>query len=132
MKMILTTATTPDEYVACVQGWQQTYVAALRGAVRDAAPQLDERLKWGHLMYFHNGPVLLVRAEPGRVLLGFFRGKRLWHIEPRMQGFGKYELRTLEIKPETPLARETVGQLVQTAVLLNATLGSPHDAAKRR
>jgi hypothetical protein len=51
-------------------GWQQQYVEALRSAVIRAAP-LREAIKWGHLMCFSNGPVLLIRAEEPRVLFRF-------------------------------------------------------------
>lgn len=125
MKMVLTSARTPDEYIACLSGWQQAYAAALRQAVREAAPQLEERLKWGHLVGFHHGPVLLVRAEPARVLFGFWRGQRLRHIEPRLRPGGKYEMATLELRPDTPLARDTVQRLASEAVGLNATIGDP-------
>ncbi|HEY0957059.1 MAG TPA: DUF1801 domain-containing protein [Roseateles sp.] len=80
---------------------------ALRDVVREAAPGLQERLKWGHLVYVGGGPVLLIRAEQHRLLFGFWRGKRLLHIEPRMTGGGKYELRTLDLRPGTPLAWST-------------------------
>jgi len=40
MKMVLTSATTPDEYVEAWSGWQRAYLAALRTAVRAAAPAL--------------------------------------------------------------------------------------------
>jgi hypothetical protein len=128
MKMILTPATTPDAYVDYLQGWQQRYVIALRSAVLEAAPALRECLKWGHLSYSATGQVLIIRAEPARVLLGFFRGKRLLHIEPRMTGNGKYELRTLQLVRDTPLARETVTQLVKQAVQLDAQLLRSHDS----
>ena len=72
--MILTPAKTPDEYVTYLSGWQRAYVEALRGAVRATAPDLEERLKWGHIVYFYGGPVLLIRAEPSRVLFGFWCG----------------------------------------------------------
>lgn len=118
-------ADSPDAYVAAVGGWQQARVAALRAAVREAAPDLDERLKWGHLVYLGNGPVLLIRAEPERVLFGFWRGKRLLHLEPRMTGGGKFELRTLALREDTPFERETALALVRAAVALNAELGDP-------
>ena len=70
MKMVLTSAKDPDGYIACLSGWPQRYVQALRSVVRHAAPELEERLKWGHLVYFADGPVLLIRAEPHRVLFG--------------------------------------------------------------
>jgi hypothetical protein len=101
--MILTSAETPDEYVQCLSGWQQAYAAALRCVVLATEPSAEERLKWGHIVYFLNGPVLLIRAEPTRVLFGFWRGKRLRHIEPRLKAGGKYELATLELREGTPL-----------------------------
>jgi hypothetical protein len=123
--MILTSATTPDEYIACLEGWQGLYARALRSTVLAASPELDERLKWGHLVYFLNGPVLLVRSEPRRVLFGFWRGQRLRQIEPRLKPGGKYEMATLELLRETPLARETVVRLVMEACSLNRSVGDP-------
>ncbi len=123
--MILTAARTPDEYIAALAGWQQRYAEALRGAVRDAAPCLDEQLKWGHLVYWGKGPVLLIRAEPARVLFGFWRGQRLRDIEARLRPGGKYEMATLELRPDTPLRRETVVALVERAAALDRSLGDP-------
>lgn len=118
-------ADTPDAYVAALDGWRQAQVAALRAAVREAAPAADERLKWGHLVYFSNGPVLLIRAEESRVLFGFWRGTRLLDLEPRMRGGGKFEMRTLELRQDTPLQRATALALVRAAIALNARLGDP-------
>jgi hypothetical protein len=132
MKMILTSATTPALYLDALSGWQQRYAQALRAAVVDAAPQLDERLKWGHLVYFSNGPVLLIRAEPQRVLFGFWRGQRLRHIEPRLRPGGKYEMATLELREDTPLERATVVTLAQEAARLNRSAGDPTAAASSR
>lgn len=118
-------AANPDAYVAALDGWRRDFVEALRAAVLEAAPDLDERIKWRHLVYFSNGPVLLIRAEQARVLFGFWRGKRLLHLEPRMTGGGKYELRTLELRQGTPLDRATVLELVRNAVALNHRIGNP-------
>lgn len=119
-----TPAQSPDAYIASLSGWQGRYAEALRSAVNEAA-QLEERVKWGHLVYFSNGPVLLVRAEEKRVLFGFWRGKRLRGIEPRLKPGGKYELATLELVEGTSLERSTVVALVKEAVALNATVGDP-------
>ena len=125
MKMILTSATNPDEYIACLSGWQRDYVEALRRAVKKAVPELDERLKWGHIVGFHNGPVLLMRAEADRVLFGFWRGKRLQQIEPRLKPGGKYEMATLALKKDTPLLEAIVSRLAMESVRLNRLLGDP-------
>jgi hypothetical protein len=132
MKMILTPATTPDEYITCLGGWQRRYVDALRSAVREASSELDERLKWGHLVYFIEGPALLIRSEPSRVLFGFWRGQRLRQIEPRLKPGGKYEMATLEVREGTPLLRSTVIGLVVEAVELNRQLGDPTAATRPR
>ncbi len=72
----MTPAASPDAYVEALDGWRRKIVTALRSVVR-AAPALDEVVKWGHLVYLANGPVLLIRAEESRVLFGFWRGQRL-------------------------------------------------------
>ena len=118
----------PEAYVASLNGWQRRYVEALRAAATAAAPTLEEVIKWGHLVYFSNGPVLLIRAEDQRVLFGFWRGQRLQGIEPRLQPGGKYEMATLELTPETPLAQAIVVRLATEATALKAALGDPTKA----
>ena len=113
-----------EAYVASLEGWQQRFVEALRSTALAAAP-LQEGIKWGHLVYVANGPVLLIRAEPQRVLFGFWRGQRLRHIEPRLEGGGKYEMATLKLVQSTPLHRDVVVALVREAVALNRSLGDP-------
>ncbi len=92
-------AANPDACVASLNGWQQRYVQALREAVLSAAP-LSEVIKWGHLVYFSNGPARLIRAEEARVLFGFWRGQRLRGIEPRLKPGGTCEMAT---RPPCPL-----------------------------
>ena len=120
------TAADPKAYLESLDGWRQRYALALREAVKAAAP-LEERLKWGHLVYFSNGPVLLIRAESERIIFGFWRGQRLRDIEPRLKPGGKYEMAALEIRESTPLSRNTVMKLVGQAVTLNRSLGDPTD-----
>jgi hypothetical protein len=119
-----TAAANPAAYIASLGDWQRDRVQALRTAVVDAA-SLQEVIKWGHLVYFSNGPVLLIRAEETRVLFGFWRGQRLRSIEPRLKPGGKFEMATLEIAQPTPLERATVVELVRQAVALNAVHGDP-------
>ena len=119
-------AANPDAYLASLSGWRRVYAAALRSAVLGAAP-LQESIKWGHLVYFSNGPALLIRVEDNRVLLGFWRGQRLRDIEARLRPGGKYEMATLELVEGTPLEHATVVELVKKAVSLNSTLGDPTD-----
>jgi hypothetical protein len=122
-------AASPDAYVEALDGWRRDIVGALRSCVR-AASALDEEIKWGHLVYSKNGPILLIRAEAHRVLFGFWRGQRLRKIEPRLKGSGKYEMATLELREGMTIAPATVRRLTREAVALNKTLGDPTHAAK--
>jgi hypothetical protein len=124
-----TPAPDPDAYVAALDGWRADLVTHLRSRVRDASP-LEEVIKWGHLVYFSNGPVLLIRAEEQRVLFGFWRGKRLRDIDSRLKPGGKYEMATLELREGTTIDEATIRQLTRAAVDLNKTLGNPTSAAR--
>ena len=119
-------AANPDAYIASLSGWRRLYAEALRWAVLDAAP-LQERIKWGHLVYFSNGPALLIRVEDNRVLLGFWRGQRLRDSEARLRPGGRYEVATLDLVEGTPLERTKVVELITEAVSLNSTFGDPTD-----
>lgn len=121
-------AESPAAYVAALEGWQRKLVRGLRAAVRGAAP-LEEVIKWGNLVYLSGGPVLVVRAEPTRVLFGFWRGKRLRALEPRLKPGGKYEMATVTLREGETIAAAAVRQLVRQAVALNARLGDPTRAA---
>jgi len=121
-------AENPDTYVAALTGWRRKCVEQLRSAVR-AETSLEEVIKWGHLVYIANGPVLLIRAEDERVLFGFWRGKRLREIEPRLRPAGKYEMATVELRDGMSIPPSTVQQLVSQAVKLNDRLGNPTDVA---
>lgn len=117
-------ASSPDAYVAALSGWQRGCVAELRAAVC-AATRLDEVIKWGNLVYLANGPVLMIRAEAERVLLGFWRGQRLREMEPRLRPGGKYEMATIELRGDDAIAPATVRRLAAAAVGLNEQLGDP-------
>ena len=114
----------PDEYVQSISGWRRERVDMLRAAAQRVG-DADETVKWGHLVYMANGPAFLIRAEEHRVLFGFWRGKRLLDIEPRMTGTGKYELKTLELREHTPIEPEIAEQLIREAIALNHSIGNP-------
>jgi hypothetical protein len=122
-------ATDPIAYLAALQGWHRECVEALRKGVL-ATEAVEEVIKWGHLVYSENGPVLLIRAEAARVLFGFWRGQRLCTIEPRLKPGGKYEMATLELREGDTVAPKVIRQLVREAVALNRRLGNPTAAAK--
>jgi hypothetical protein len=124
-------AADPDAYVRALDGWRRACVESLRAAVRRAAG-LDETIKWGHLVYASNGPVLLIRAEDERVLLGFWRGQRLGEIERWLKASGKYEMATLDLREGMTIKPATVTRLARAAVALNRTVGDPTKVVKTR
>ena len=114
----------PDAYVKVLRGWRRDCVTILRDTVR-AASSFDEAIKWGHLVYLSNGPVLLIRAEEERVLFGFWRGKRQTAIEPRLKPGGKYEMATPELRTGMTIDADVVRDLAAKAASLNKKLGDP-------
>lgn len=121
---------TPDEYVAALDGWRLDCVTGLRKAVH-STPGLEEVIKWGHLVYMHNGPVLLIRAEDDRVLFGFWRGQRFSESEPRLKPSGKYEMATIELHEGESVKPAVARRLAKEAQALNEKLGDPRDAASQ-
>jgi hypothetical protein len=124
-------AANPDAYVNALGGWQRACVENLRASVRGAGA-LEEVVKWGHLVYYSNGPVLLIRAEEQRVLFGFWRGQRLQSIEPRLKGGGKYEMASLQLREGMSISSTLARRLTKQAVALNKSLGNPTKDAKVR
>lgn len=116
----------PDEYVQSIGGWQRDRVVMLRDIALRVGDS-DETVKWGHLVYLANGPAFLIRAEGDRVLFGFWRGKRLLDIEPRMTGTGKYEMKTLELGEDTTIDPAIAERLIREAIRLNRTIGNPQE-----
>ena len=117
-------AANPDAYVAALTGWRRACVEELRATIR-AAARLDEMIKWGNLVYLANGPVLMIRAEEERVLLGFWRGQRLRALEPRLRPGGKYEMATVELREGKTITPATVKRLTAAAAALNEQVGDP-------
>ena len=124
-------AADPAAYLASFRGWRRQIVDELRAAVLDAG-NLEEAVKWGHLVFSSNGPVLLIRAESKRVLFGFWRGQRLRSIEPRLEPSGKYEMATIELREGDAVAPTVARRLVKEAAALNQKFGDPRLAAKLR
>lgn len=129
-KRMMTNAASPEAYLAALKGWRRELVDHLRNNVL-AAAKMEEAIKYGNLFYSTNGPAIVIRAEDKRVLLAFFRGKRLRDIEPRLKASGKYELANLQLLEGDTVAASTIRKLAKEAVALNKRLGDPTHAAKK-
>jgi hypothetical protein len=122
-------AASPEAYVQALTGWHRPLVETLRTSALAAGP-LTEQIKWGHLVYSSNGPVLLIRAEAGRVLFGFWRGQRLREIDDRLRPGGKYEMATMAFVEGDKVSATRARSLVKAAIRLNQELGNPTAAAR--
>jgi hypothetical protein len=123
-------AASPDIYVDGIDGWRKALVEHLRAAVLSVG-SMDEVIKWGHLVYLSDGPVLLIRAESKRVLLGYWRGQRLRDLDPRLKPGGQFEMASLSFAEGETIDVDVVARLTRAAISLNAELGDPTKAAKK-
>ncbi|HVR91581.1 MAG TPA: DUF1801 domain-containing protein [Novosphingobium sp.] len=85
----------------------------------------EQRVKWGNLLFAHGGQCILIHVEDHRVLLGFFRGKRLASFDPAIKPSGKYELGNIGFGPDDVIDAARISQLAARAAALNAKLGDP-------
>ncbi|HEY6814239.1 MAG TPA: DUF1801 domain-containing protein [Croceibacterium sp.] len=117
-------AASPDAFVEELSGWKRALVELLRAGV-NAGGAFDEIIKWGNLVFVHNGLSVLIHVEDHRVVFGFFRGKRLTAIEPRIKPSGKYELGNIVFFEGDTIEAGQVETLAREAAQLNDELGDP-------
>jgi hypothetical protein len=117
-------AESPDAFVAELAGWKRDLVETLRAAIH-VGGTFDEIIKWGNLVFAHNGLCLLIHVEDHRVVFGLFRGKRLTGLEPRIKPSGKYELGNIVFLEGDAIAPEHIERLASEAARLNEKLGDP-------
>ncbi|TIX51921.1 DUF1801 domain-containing protein [Alteraurantiacibacter aquimixticola] len=116
----------PEEWFADAEDWQKPLIDKFRAAILDAAP-FEMAIRHGNLFFLHNGQCILIRHDPECVILGFFRGKRLRDLEPRLKASGKYELANIVFREGSQDLPERLGELARKAADLNAQLGDPRD-----
>jgi len=119
----------PAAFRADLSGWQKPLVEGLCAAIH-AGGAFEEAIKWGNLVFASGGLAILIRVEEHRVLLGFWRGKRLREMEPRIKASGKYELGNWTFRAGDALEAEQVTRLAAAAAALNAELGDPTAIAR--
>lgn len=117
-------AANPDAFVAELTDWRLPLVTLLRARI-NAGAAFTETIKWGNLVFLANGPCILIRAEPHRVLLGLWRGKRLTGLEPRIKPSGKYELGNIVFFEGDGIDGDLVERLAAEAARLNCEVGDP-------
>lgn len=88
----------------------------LRALVREAAPDLEERLKWGQPTYAGQGNVCYVAVGRDHVKLGFFHGAHLPDPEGLLEGTGK-AMRHVKVRSLSERERAALRDLVRHAAV---------------
>lgn len=100
---------------------QRRLMHQLRQMVLEAAPAVEESIKWKIPFYCHKGLLCYINPQPGAVVLGFCRGALLSNEHGLLSGRGR-EVRLLKISAGSPLPTAVIRQLLQEAILLNETM----------
>ncbi|EMR03427.1 DUF1801 domain-containing protein [Cesiribacter andamanensis] len=100
---------------------QRRLMLQLRELILQAAPAIEESLKWKIPFYAHQGLLCYLNPTPGGICLGFCRGALLSNAGGLLTGEGK-EVRLLHLTSDTPLPLDAIRQLLQEALLLNETM----------
>ena len=115
---------TVDDYIAAVPAPLTGVAEALRAAVREAAPDANESIKWGQPVYESGGPFAALKAYPRWVTLTFWRGAALSDPTGILEGEGD-RMKHARFASIDEVRAAPVADLVRAAVELNAELGDP-------
>ncbi len=120
-----------EDYIAGLSGWQRDVVVALRQSIL-LAGGVEEVLKWGHPVYLAGGPVCLVKAFPGHVTLGFWRGADMRDLDDRLAPHGRYDMASFRLTGPRQLNDAEIAALVARGIALNREKGDPTKEAGTR
>jgi hypothetical protein len=115
---------TVDAYIEGLDDWRGEVVAAVRGVIREAAPDARESIKWAQPVYESNGPFAYIKAFPTSVNLGFWRGAELDDEDGRLVGEGD-RMRHVKLGGTGDVDPVLFGRWVGQAVELNRAKGDP-------
>jgi hypothetical protein len=115
---------TVDDYIASIPAPLAAVAEAVRAAVREAAPDASESIKWGQPVYESNGPFAALKAYPRWITLTFWRGAMLEDPSGILAGDGD-RMKHARFASVDEVRAASIAALVQRAVDLNAELGDP-------
>ena len=120
----------PD-FIAKLPQPQRDIASALRKIIKDAAPDVEERLSWGMPWYFHNGMLCSIMPCKAYVNFLFPKGKFLADPKHILEGSGK-RMRHVKIHTARDIRAAQFRRWVKQAVALNAPPQSGSTSSKRR
>jgi hypothetical protein len=115
---------TVDDYIAGISEPLTAVAEALRAAVRDAAPDAKESVKWGQPVYESDGPFAALKAYPRWITLTFWRGAALPDPAGILEGDGE-RMKHARFTSVQEVRAAPIAELVRTAVAMNRELGDP-------
>ena len=108
-----------DAWLAKVDRPQRDLVISIRTLIREAAPELEETMKWGQPCYVHDGAnVCYIAPIADRVNVGFFRGADLDDPDHLLEGTGK-SLRHVKVWRGKRLRKGALRALVRCAAAMS-------------
>lgn len=109
---------TVEDYFAMLDPMKRKISQAVRKTIKEAAPDIEEELKWGQPTYSKEGLVAYVFAAKDHVTLGFLKGATLKSLDERFQGSGKL-MRSIQLRKPSEIPALIVRRAVQEAVRAN-------------
>ncbi|QSQ14089.1 DUF1801 domain-containing protein [Myxococcus landrumensis] len=112
-----------EAFIAKLESWQQELVRELAALFAAEAPKASTYVKWGHPIWDHAGPFVLVKPAKAHLLIGFWRGGQMKDAEGILEGEGT-GMRYLRLQSgQRPPA--SLASLVRQALVLNEKHGDP-------
>ncbi|RYZ84463.1 MAG: DUF1801 domain-containing protein, partial [Proteobacteria bacterium] len=94
----------------------RTIIKALRAFIKETAPQLEEKVKWGNGCFIgKNNGVIYLYADKEWVQYGFFNGVSLSDPKGLLEGSSKY-IRHIKVRKTADIDKAYFGKLLKQAV----------------
>ena len=124
MRSLVQPAALIDAWLDTLRPDQQITALALSEATLAAGPALVRSIKWGNLMFMHQGVhVVAVVIHKDHANLQVFNGALLAHAFPALEGTGK-SVRHLKLRYTQPFDVAQVTAVVQACVEQLASVGA--------
>jgi uncharacterized protein YdhG (YjbR/CyaY superfamily) len=122
MRSILRPAAIIETWFDTLRPEQKEMARRLREQVTAAAPELVTSVKWGNLMFTHEGThAVAIVVHRDHANLQIFNGAHLVDRFPELEGTGR-GVRHLRFRYRFPVDEELVRQVVQACVQLMKTM----------
>jgi len=118
MRSILRPAALIETWFDNLRPDQRDLARILRTLVQDAAPELAQSVKWGNLMFTHEGThAVAIVMHKDHANLQIFNGASLADQFPELEGIGR-GMRHVRFRYRFPVDEALVRELVQACVEL--------------